>query len=81
MKHGKGFPTLLVVTLLAASLAACAEFGGAGREIKEGARDIGHAARDAGKEVGQGARGVARELGEATEEAVRDLRESAKDED
>lgn len=69
------------VALLLLALAGCAEWRGAGREIKETGKVIGHGARDAAKEVGQGAREVAKDLGKATAEAAREVREEVKDED
>lgn len=69
------------VALLLLALTGCAEWRGAGREIKETGKVIGHGVRDTAKEVGKGAREAAKELGKATGEAAREVREEVKDED
>lgn len=70
----------LGMTLAALTLAGCAEWRTAGREIKETGKEIGHSARDTAKDIGHGARDAARDLGRATADAAREVREEIKDE-
>jgi len=70
-----------VLLIAIVTLAGCAEWRAAGREIKETGKEIGHGVRDTAKDVGHGARDAARDLGRATAETAREVRKDAKDDD
>lgn len=80
MKTDRRFLAALGMTLLV-TLAGCAEWRAAGREIKETGKEIGHGVRDTAKDVGHGARDAAKDLGRATADTAREVREDVKDDD
>lgn len=83
---------LLPLGILVLALAGCAEFRQAGRDVKEGTKEIGHGTRDVGREIGRGskeavkdigagAREIGREIGQGAREAAKELREAVDEDD
>lgn len=74
--------TRLLACLLVASVtvlvAGCASKDTKDPSLKEGAREVGHAAGSAAREVGQGAKKAGKAIGEAAKEGGKAFRDAVK---
>jgi hypothetical protein len=68
----------MLALLLIALVTACSSNKGKEPSLKEGARDVGHAAGSAVREVGQGAKKAGKAVGEAAKEGGRAFKDAVK---
>ena len=67
-----------LLPVLALLVLGCAEFNQAGRDIKEGATEIGHGTRDAAREAAPAAKSVVRDIGSGFKQLGKDIGDTAK---